>query len=259
MKQYVAIDSRDRDTVAYPTTSTYAVKLPQTFHNVTAARLMTAEIPHAFFQFASARNNTSMVFRRDGVLKTVTIHDGSYATTADLATAVELALEAAYGDIGAQFTVTVSNTTKRMTIFSAGATTLDMLASDQVDTGLLWKCLGFVLDISGSSTIVGLHPVQLIAEPYIMLDIDELSSVHETGPNAGTAGPAFAKIPISVAPFATMFWDKQVTANYIDPPIARLTDISITLRYHDGAIVDFGAHDHSFTIELECSQERSTW
>ena len=43
--------------------------------------------------------------------------------------------------------------------------------------------------------------------------------------------------------------DPQAIANF-NPPLERLRKLKISLRYHDGALVDFGIGQWSFTLNV---------
>ena len=266
MKQYVVVDSRDRDMALFPDPGQYTYRLPQTFHHVVGARLMTAEIPTSFYVFTAARGNTSMTFLLNGVSRTVTIPDGNYGY-GSMAQVLQEALETAFADTA--FVVAISATNLKLSV-STGSIT-DVLGVDTtgpqasvapLQWGLSWY-LGFHRNVveTAAGTLVSPRVVCCNPELYMLLDIKELSDVQEAGVYGagGTQGPTFAKIPLSVQSFEYAFFDKQITANVLQPPLARLNELHISFRFHDGTPVVFQGVEHAFTIELDCSTERSTW
>ena len=266
MKQYVVVDSRDRDMALFPDPGKYSFRLPQTFHHVVGARLMTAEVPTSFYVFSAARSNTSMVVALNGVQRVVTIPDGNYGF-GTMALALQDALDAAFVDTA--FTVAISATTLRLAVSTGSATdvlsvvTTGPLASAAPSQwGLAWY-LGFDRNATATATGTLVSPRVVCCNPelYMLLDIAELNDVQEAGVYGagGTSGPTFAKIPLNVPSFEYAFFDKQITANVMQPPLARLSDLHIAFRFHDGTPVHFQGVDHAFTIELDCSTERSTW
>lgn len=266
-KTYVSIDSRDRDYASFPEPGEYRITIPKTLHHVTSARIMSAEIPTSFHVFSAARANTSMVVALNGNARTVTVPDGNYGATA-MAAALRVALDAAFPTVA--FTVVISATTMLASISTSSpgntiavdttATSADSFQQSQ--WGLAWY-LGFERGTVASATGILVAPrvVCLNPELYILLDIQELSRVHESGiyGGGGSMGPTFAKIPLNAMSQEIAFFDKQITSNALDPPLARLDALRIRFRFHDGTAVNFQGVDHSFTLEFESSQERSTW
>lgn len=262
--RYVVLDSRDRNSEKYPSPNQYVFTLPETFYNVTCARLLTAEMPASFFVFTADRGNTSMTVILNGTSHTVTIENGNYSFTT-MATALKSALEAAFA--GSTFTVTFNGATLKCSISTSNAS--DVIAVDT--TGLstsaatqwgLAYYLGFQRDVvaqgTGSITAPGLSNMN--PELYVMLDIEELGSVVEAGieGSGGTqSNRAFAKIPLNVSSFQYSYFDKAITANYQAPPVGKLNSLHIRWRFHDGTLVDFQGAEHSLTLELQCQSGRS--
>lgn len=265
MKRYIVVDSRDRNYDIFPDPGEYVVTLPETFFNVSSARLMTAELPTSFFVFSQDQNNTSITVRVNASTTTLTIPDGNYGFTS-MATALAAGLNAAFA--GRTFTVVVSKVTLKATITSSvptdvitiDTTTLDNDARTQYS---LAYYLGFPRDalVSGTGSVVSTRVCSLNPELNILLDIEELGTMREAGleGRGGTmARGTFAKIPINVDSYEICFFDKHAaTCNDLIPPLAKLTKLHIRYRFHDGTLVNFNGVEHSLLLELECTATRN--
>lgn len=263
-KVCLLIDSRDRDARAFPTPASYTVTLPETFYDVTCARLMSAELPTSFYVFTAARGNTSFTLVRNSVPITVTIPDGNYGLT-DMVIALKTALSAA---AGVSIDVDVSRTSYTCTIASPDSPT-DVLAVDTTTVPLsagatewgLAYYLGFGRDVvvQGTGSVTSPRLCTMSPELYVVLDIEELGTMVESGieGRGGTMSRrAFAKIPINANSFEYAYFDKQITAHAYKVPIAALTKLRLQWRFHTGEPIDFHGVEHSLTIELECADVR---
>lgn len=253
----VLLDSRDRDYALYPIANEYRLKLPTTYKNVTHARLITAEIPSSFYVFTAARGATTLRVNST----TVTIPDGNYGI-ATMTTALKAALETAIA--GEEFGVDVDAATLKLKIACTTTPTLALsidTATDRTEPtnwGLAYN-LGFAKNTvySGTGSITSPGVMSLNPEAYMLLDIEELNKVDEGGIYATNAEyRSFAKIPLNVNSFEYMYFDKQITVNFMNPSIAKLSSLRVRLRFHDGTLVDFNGMDHSFTLELTCTDAR---
>lgn len=256
------IDSRDRDYTRYPSASSYVVKLPSSLYNVTSAMLKSIELPTSYYVFSASKNNTSLVVIVDGVTQTITIPDGNYSF-ATMSSALVAALAAGFP--GSTFTVTFSDATYRINVAVSPSVTIavDCAAIDPVVTptqyGLAYF-LGFPAGVitSGTGNVSGTTVASLNPETYLLVDIEELNTVQQAGMwgRGGSSGTVFAKVPIANPTMSVTVYDKLITASDYVPPIARIESLRISLRFHDGSLVDFHGCEHSMTLELACTQSR---
>jgi hypothetical protein len=261
----VLIDSRDRDYTKYPTPSQYVVDLPDHLYNVSSATLKSAELPSTYYVFAATRQNTSMTMVVSGVSAVVTIPDGNY-TFPTMATALQSALATAFP--ASSFTVTFSATTSECTI-ATNATSIAVAAANATNKPTPLSGLGYYLGfevnkptvgtaISGGASVTSTNIAYLSPESYVVIDVTQLNNVGQATMfgAGGPSGKVFAKVPICRADLQYNVYDKQLTFNDYTPPIAKLDKLSIAVRLHDGTLVDFQGVEHSFTIELTCTQTR---
>jgi hypothetical protein len=108
------------------------------------------------------------------------------------------------------------------------------------------------------------NKINLMGPSDIYIDIDGLNHIDETAPfnlskftreTNGTNGKpnaSFAKIPVIGVPLS-MFFDNTVSDmnfKYFDPPAERLRKLSISIRYHNGLLVDFQTFNYTIVIEF---------
>ncbi len=252
------IDSRDRDYTKYPSPSQYVVFLPETFHNVSNAVLISAELPSTYYVFSAAAGTTSLRVSVDSTTHTVTIPDGNYSLTT-MASALDTALTAAFGT---SFDVTFDAATSKCTIaLTMGSSTVavDCTGTTKPTGWGLGYYLGFTRDVvsSGTGSVTGANVANMNPEMYFVIDIDELNNVNQAAPFGDvTSKKVFAKVPICHSSFQYAFYDKTLTCNELRPPRSRLDRLSISIRFHDGTLVDFHGAEHSLTLELTCTLTR---
>ena len=261
----VLVDSRDRDYDTYRTSSQFVLRLPETLHNVVSGVLVSAELPATYHVFSAANGNTSLRVGVNGTYFTITIPDGNY-TVASLTTAINAALTDVVGEDILAFGVNpVSNACDIVGVSVPGAVididcTAATLGNTKRTNWGLGYYLGFPRDqiTSGGGKVSGTRVVTVDPEAYFIVDIDELNGVSETAMYAdGGTRAAFAKIPLTQKAFGQYsFYDKTLVCNDLRPPRARLDRLSISIRYHDGTLVDLNGGEWSATIELTCTQTR---
>ena len=255
------IDSRDRDFSSYPTPGYYKLTLPKSYYNVTAARLISAEIPLSFYQFSSSLKNTSFDITISGTTYTIVITDGNY-TFASLKVELESVLAIKTGLTWTVFFDSITGTTR---MFNTGPTEFTITTGVQdnpVDWGLLYY-LGFKDDTTYTSTLGSLTSPSvaiIYTTQYILLDIEELYGIDEGGLYGGVVGKRpFAKIPIDNTHdgYAILNTSDCLFDNIPQRPcIPRLDTIRVKFRYHNNKVIDFHGVNHSFTIRLETKSKQ---
>lgn len=107
------------------------------------------------------------------------------------------------------------------------------------------------------------NKINLMGPSHFYMDIAGLNNLDETSPynvspftrqtngTNGRVNSAFAKIGVAGIPLA-MFYDANQDQNYkyFDPPAERIRKLSITIRYHDGLLVNFETFNYSFVIQF---------
>lgn len=284
VRHVVLIDSSDRDTQVYAQ-GQYTLMLPQEYKNVSRVRLLTAEVPFSFYINTAAKGATTFVVALGvgagvGAPQSCTVPDGTYTIyTIGAAIALAVASNAVFVAHGFTMGVVVDPKTRKITLTGTAAFTLDTTTT--VAKATLWGLpyfMGFAKNTVYASdaaafTLTGPAMTNFVPDKYIILDIDHLNIMDETMPVSlvrrsnqefGTNGnhrSAFAKVPLSAAPFDLILFDAD-TNNFnevvLTPVLGRLDRLSILWRFHDGTVIDFNGVDHSLTLEIECL-ERGNW
>ena len=123
-----------------------------------------------------------------------------------------------------------------------------------------------VQDLSGAQVYFFEAPykINLMGPAHMYMEIEGLNCIDETSPyikneftethniTNGVVNSAFAKIPIPTTPMSQWF-DKDYVAVYNKlylPPAERIRRLKIKLRYHNGALVNFGIFNYNITLEF---------
>ena len=253
----VHIDSRDRDYNLYPTPSDFSIELPETLKNISSAVLVSAELPLSYYVFSAARGNTSLKVSLDGVAKTVTISDGNYSTPL-MAAALKAALDAAFSPT--TFAVTFDAVTLKCTISATGAVAVDTTgAVKRTEWGLAYY-LGFPRGAvtSGTNGVTGTYVTFMNPENYLLIDVEELNGISQSALySAGGSGrKSFAKVPLNGDSYQYNYYDKTLTYVDIRPQITKLDKLRVSIRFHDGSVVDLNGGEWSMSLEFACTLTR---
>jgi len=118
------------------------------------------------------------------------------------------------------------------------------------------------------------NKINILGQSHFYMDISELNNMDETSPFSvspviltknqknpcktndpgitnGRVDSAFAKVSIAGVPLS--FWyDINAEGNYklFDPPAERIRKLNISIRYHNGMLVDFETFNYSFCLEF---------
>lgn len=260
----VHLDSRDRDYAVHASSSNFTIKLPESIKNVAAAVLLTAEIPLSYYVFSASRNNTTLRVSVGGVSKDVVIADGNYDTTS-MSAALKAGLEAEFP--GRTFTVAFSGVTMRCTISTAGDVPIvvDTTAATQPTEWGLGYYLGFARGVLSPSSYVGdttavtgAAVANLNPENYLLLDIVELNGLSQSALYGvgGSSKKTFAKIPLYGSSYTYNFYDKSLASVEQRPQHTRLDKLTVSIRFHDGTLVDLNGAEWSFSVEVACTLTR---
>lgn len=107
------------------------------------------------------------------------------------------------------------------------------------------------------------NKINLMGPSHFYMDIAGLNNLDETSPynvsqftrqtngTNGRVNSAFAKIGVAGIPLS-MFYDANQDQNYkyFDPPAERIRKLLISIRYHDGLLVNFETFNYSFVLQF---------
>jgi hypothetical protein len=253
----VHVDSRDRDYDKFPSSSDFAITMPEPLHNVSSAVLVSAEIPLSYYVFSQARGNTSLSYLLSSAdpndVTTVTIPDGNYTAVALVSTLKAL--------LGGTFDVSYSANTMKCTV-SATGTSLRIMPSTNpkaTEWGLAYY-LGFpkagatttTPSAGGVVSLTGTSVISLNPENYLLLDIEGLNGLHQSAMYSGGSGgrKTFAKVPLLGDSYQYNFYDKTVSYVAVRPQLTKVERLRFGLRFHDGTAVDLNGAEWSCSIEF---------
>lgn len=249
----VLVDSRERDPETNPHAHTYRVHLPAPLRDVTAARVVSAEIPDTVYTFSQDDNNTTLDLTVAGESRSITIPDGRYSVET-LCAAVESALNEAFDSVDIGITVTPDSASRLVTIEAPSYPNVPVvLQTSQTSTKDLAWYLGFRHATTGTGRIVSQEAATTNVEHYVYMHIRNMNDNIE----CGNAGKVFAKIPrkdtTQADAYDVTFYDRLITKNRLNPTMAKLDWLDIQWTQYDGQpIRDMG--EHAVTLEFWCSQ-----
>lgn len=120
----IVVDSADRDRSTHPTPSSYVVHMPYDIFNVCSVRLVNAKMPTSpAYLVGQGAPQRVFVTLSSGQQATATLPYGDYANAADVAGALQTALNDAAG--AAIFSVSVDTRLDRYVISSTAAFSID--------------------------------------------------------------------------------------------------------------------------------------
>lgn len=259
VRSTIHIDSRDRNFDLYPSSSRFVIDLPETLKNVSGAVLVSAELPLSYYIFSQARGTTTLRVSTGGPATDVTIPDGNYSTVT-MAIALETALNAAFSPT--TFDVSFDASSLKCTIAaSSGTVSIDTTgATKPTEWGLAYY-LGFPRNAvtAPAASVTGTSVAALNPENYLLIDIEELNSIPQCALySAGCTGrKSFAKVPLNGDSYQYNYYDKTLTYVHPRPQITKLDRLHISIRFHDGTLVDLNGSEWSMSVEFMCTLARS--
>jgi len=254
----VHIDSRDRDYDVNPNASDFSIELPETLKNVSSAVLVSAELPLSYYVFSASRDNTWFTITIDDSTQTVTIPDGNYNMSL-MASRLSQALSNAFPL--ASITVAFDTLTKKCTISCPGSTiAIDTTTVTKKSEWGLGYYLGFPRGVvtSGEDSVTGLYVATMNPENYLLIDIEELNGISQSALYAagGSGRKSFAKVPLNGDSYQYNYYDKTLSYVELRPQLTKLDKLRVSIRFHDGTLVDLNGGEWSMTLEFACTLTR---
>jgi hypothetical protein len=250
----------------------YLMMLHTPIRNVYSVKLTSVEFPNTFYEFDSnVYVNTSMNVTVSSTSHTVTIADGNYTSVSSFTSALQTALNTAFG--GTNFTVACDPISNKITISNSSSaftmvfvTTLtnssgQAITSQNPYANGIGYHIGFSnnLDYNGSPVYTGAqnytaeYVPTIVSNNYIYLSVNDWNIVHHQNFNS-TRFDAFAKILLT-SPKNTLFFDTTSTNSttkqiFFQQPID-ITRLDIKLLDSYGNQLNLRGGDFSITLEVE--------
>uniref|UniRef100_A0A6C0CJN7 Uncharacterized protein n=1 Tax=viral metagenome TaxID=1070528 RepID=A0A6C0CJN7_9ZZZZ len=295
VRKTVIIDSRDRQITSSSSPGNYTVTFPSVYSNIYSVTLRSYEVPFTYNQFSACQNNTSfsMTYTASGgspSTKTITIPDGNYTITTLPAfltqtmnnvfgTTSTMPLTAYWNPVTGLASIYSTISSDALSINFSTSQSVNCGAGQAVSQSTGWG-LGYFLGFYQSNyvssntsiyTASSVYTAQTLPnvtgnfimntnpDTYILMDIQGLNKIDETGQDgkyAGRIDGAFAKVPLTNNTGEYLFFQdtsgpSPLNQRVYSPPISKLDRITVRWRRHDGRTIDFNGGEHSFTLELE--------
>jgi hypothetical protein len=295
IRKTVVIDSRDRQITPTSSPGQYNIVFPAIYSNIYSITLRSYELPFTYNQFSACQNNTSfsMTYTPSGgasSTQTITIPDGNYSVTT-LPSFLTQNMNTAFGTLSTMklnaYWNPVTGLASIYSTISGDSLSLNFTTSQSPNCGTgqntalstgwgLGYYLGFYqsnyqssntpiytatsqLALQGVPNVTGNFIMNPSPDTYILLDIQGLNKIDETGLDGRVAGRidgAFAKVPLTNNTGEYLFFQdisgpSPLNRRVYSPPISKLDRITVRWRRHDGRTIDFNGGEHSFTLELE--------
>jgi hypothetical protein len=306
-RQFISINSEDRNIMKYPNSADFEIELPQDYQNVQGLRLSSWTFPSGFATFLKSQKNIYLTFK---LLNTPNINldqeyvaiieEGSY-TPSQMATELTNAMNQAVGNYN-DFVVVYNEVsgklwfgnkttnfilTNNSCFYNVQDVTCNRSLYPDYSNWGLPSYLGFLrenleataiinplLDCNFNYTTNGpwlttgyylaaQNKVNLLGNSYIYMEIDGLNNIDETIPYSlneftqttnmtnGVVKASFAKISIIDKALTSQWFDDfSLSTKIFNPPAERIRKLKIKLRYHNGALVDFGNANYSIMLEF---------
>jgi len=104
--------------------------------------------------------------------------------------------------------------------------------------------------------------INFMGPSYMYMEVDGMNCIDETSPwnlsnytihnnqTNGIVNSSFAKIAVPTTPISQWFDSDSQAYKYWNPPAERIGKLKFKLRYHNGAILQFGQFEYSFMLEF---------
>jgi len=269
VRKCIQIDSRDRQQVANSHSGDYIVTLPAVYTGVYSIGVRSYEIPNTVYAISACRNNNAFTYT-NGSDHALTIPDGNYD-----ATSLAAALQVAIRTIDNVFSVALNSVSNKY-VFSTATGDFSLTFATTAATGSAncgstnpiayasdWG-LGYYVGFdagtatSTSKSLTATYVPRVPGFRYLDLDLEQLNKIDSTAidnKKSGRIDGTFTKIQMNVAVGSTAFYEDScvppVSTHIYNPPIAKLAQLHVRFREHDGRIVNFNGAENSFTLEIE--------
>ena len=239
----LVIDSRDRNTDAYPNPNSYIIDLNEKIHNILTVELQMAIIPNG--EYTINDSNNKLYFQEtSGVTLTATITDGNY-TIDELVTEIQTQLIAVGGST---YTVTNTNNYIRINSDLTGGAGIFSLIFESVDNSI-GQTIGFDnTNLTGSSNYTAENKVLLDNETDVFLHIQGLDNIHTV---SDEHFDNFAKLDIqSEKGEYTYLKTSDINQKYFPNQLKNIDRVVIDFYKNNGERYNFNGLEHSLLINF---------
>ena len=264
------VNSRDRNTRSYPTSTDFRWKLFRPLKDVLSIQIVGGTVPTRFFNIDSGWNK--FTFLENTTQYTITLTPGCY-TTAQMVTELAARFNDLSGTTSNKYTFSISSLTDRITMTRTTSDenfSLLFASGDYVDLydnnslnmmNSPAKMLGFgaadynnnpFSDLSG--TIVSPFAADanfLTNRMYLYINQENNQDIATIERSVGKKSPYSIIYMDQTSPYKTFTQESFEPFFQASPaPIARLTTLTLSLRDEFDRILNFNGRDFTFLLEI---------
>lgn len=262
----LVVDSRERNTRLFPNPNSYEINIPDAILNVGRIKMVSSSFP--FSAYLINANNNLLHFTVGSTKYTAMVDIGDYSSGADLATALQSAINAAYGS--SAFRVAYVPRTDNFKVSATTAFTLNFMGNtfvhtfnENTDVAYKEKTIAAVIGFANKDYT---SAVQAAPDAYVNVvssefrknfDVNDtlvvnVGSVNLNRSTSETVNHSFAVISkTGVLDSKTLIYDTHQICKFFTPPIKRLSKLKITITDYYGNPYDFQNQDHRMEFILD--------
>jgi hypothetical protein len=238
------LSSADR-TLASASSSDFTINLNSTMQNIRKIKIMSVEMPTAFYPINSTNNIFRIQTAVGTVTHTATVAPGYYSLS-DFVSTFQAALNGATPSVGGTFTVSISSTTYKLTI-THSATPF------RIGNGTINYNTGFVQNTTDALVQPASGIITISTPDNIFITSNVLSKCINQSYVSGSNEKIIHKVVANTA-FGDVIYDKGTyETTYTYPAGYSLSAIDIQLKYKNGTLVDMNGRDWSFSMVVYSS------
>lgn len=235
----IVIDSRDRNTSAYPSPSQYAVDLPEDINLVSAIQLKTVWFPFSAYAINATNDRFSVRYGTSGAWTMITLPHGDYSGADKGASSIDDALSrAGLADIRVAYS-------GDHYVFSCQNSAFQLCFDPVSEGATAGKVLGFgptTYTCDNTGTLVAPYRINITDyNRYVVLQIDPMDSLVSTNESINGSFAVLYRHKIEAGIDVT-FEDRFPT------PLARMSRFVIKVLDHKGKLYDSQNQDHVFEL-----------
>ena len=243
---YLVVDSRDRDTSVWPSSSSYAVEFDDPYKDIVSAELVYARLPLASNN-VDAWTSTFAVEARNGQSFQVTLATGQYSAQ-ELCEAINAALQPS------GVVVSFLASYRKFEFASPAAFSLDLSAANSLKSLLGFRslaatCQSSLVAATATWTLRAPYPALLEGQTrnYAILSIDNFQNLKSVN---NATNNSFAVIDQELVTGSGE--RREVAKKFFNPPLNVLFNIKVRFQDYAGMPYEFAEKDHYFMLKLEC-------
>jgi len=246
------IDSRDRNIENYPHSNKYVIQLEEEVEDVLSAEMMYASIPIPSYTVHNDNNEFEATFFNQ--TKRIAIDTGNYTPDQYASELADKLRDAFDTPDASSFDVEYNARKDKIVIRCDDMFSLNFMTSTLQSNWSFAKTSGFANKMYhstrndlGKFEVKAPFRLNLTNIDYALLNI---TGFHNYTSTNDALKKTFAVIPDVSSPQTVISESFHIQKNF-NPPMAKLSKISIEFKNRDGKMYDLQNYDHFFVLRLE--------